>query len=293
MSRVRMVHFLLVIISVVSIAAHTRMARASEPVHWAYQGEAGPEHWGELSETFAACAEGNAQSPIDIPAAASVNPAEIVFNYEPSALNIVNSGHTIRVDYDQGSAIELEGTRYPLLQFHFHALSEHTIAGAHRDMEMHLVHQSADGVYAVVGVMIKRGAENPAYSALLNAMPAQVGEVQTIEGARVRATDLLPQARTFYRYDGSFTTPPCTEGVRWVVLNEPVELSSAQVALFEQLYSTNYRPVQPLNGRALTGEAGAPATLLPSEVAGLPLPLLLVGLGLLLGGGALFLRRSR
>jgi len=144
------------------------VAAASGPVHWSYEGEAGPEHWGELSHDFAACSEGKEQSPIDVPGTATVNPADLTFNYQPTAVNILNNGHTIQVNYDVGSSLEVDGTTYNLLQLHFHATSEHTVGGKYSDMEMHLVHQSADGGYAVVGVMINRGAENAAFAPVWN-----------------------------------------------------------------------------------------------------------------------------
>ena len=224
-------------------------AHAEEAVehHWSYEGEGGPEHWAELGYPDAA---GSEQSPIDIPAGTSVHDADIVFNYDSSVLNIINNGHTIKVDYDEGSTIEVENNTYKLLQFHYHYLSEHTIGGEHSEMEMHLVHQSDDGEYAVVGVMMDAGTEeNSAYAPIWEYLPAEEGEVETIDNVTVNAVDLLPEVRTYYRYDGSFTTPPCTESVNWFVMNTPVELSTAQIDAFKEIYSNNYRPVQPLNDR--------------------------------------------
>lgn len=221
-------------------------AHAGE-VHWGYEGEGAPEHWSEIG--YPDCA-GTSQSPIDIPADASVHAAEITFNYNPSDINIVNNGHTVKVEYDEGSSIDVEGKTFNLLQFHFHAPSEHTINNEYYDMELHLVHQSEDGEYAVVGVMLTEGEEdNSAYAPVLDNMPAEEGDVMTIEGVSVNAMDLLPGEKTYYRYDGSFTTPPCTEGVNWFVLNTPVELSGTQISAFEEIYSGNNRPVQPLNDR--------------------------------------------
>ncbi len=217
-------------------------------VHWSYEGEGGPEHWAELGYPDAS---GSEQSPIDIPAGTLTHDADIVFKYDSSALNIVNNGHSIKIDYDIGSTIEVEDNTYKLLQFHFHSLSEHTIAGEHSDMEMHLVHQSDEGEYAVVGVMLDEGTEeNDAYAEMWSYLPAEAGEVgETIKGVTVNAVDLLPDVRTYYRYDGSFTTPPCTEGVNWFLMDTPVELSATQIDAFKEIYSNNYRPVQPLNDR--------------------------------------------
>ena len=125
-------------------------------------GEEGPEHWGSLSPEFAACASGLEQSPIDIPTNAPLNAADIVFDYQPSPLTIVNNGHTIQANYAEGSSITIEGKKYDLLQFHFHASSEHTKAGAFSDMEVHFVHKSADGKLAVIGAFMQPGAANAA-----------------------------------------------------------------------------------------------------------------------------------
>ncbi len=214
--------------------------------HWGYEGEGGPEYWAELG--YPDCS-GNEQSPIDIPAGTPVHSADISFNYDPSALNIVNNGHSIKVDYDEGSSIEVENMTYNLLQLHFHSLSENTINGEYSEMEMHLVHQSDTGEYAVIGVMMDGGSENSAYAPIWEYMPAEVGEVEKISNVTVDADDLLPATKTYYHFDGSFTTPPCTEGVNWFLMDTPVELSTEQINAFKLIYANNNRPVQPLNDR--------------------------------------------
>jgi carbonic anhydrase len=219
--------------------------------HWSYEGETGPEHWGELDAASAACAAGQTQSPIDLNAATSQDLANIAFNYQPSNLNILNNGHTIQVDYDSGSYIELDGVRYDLIQFHFHAPSEHTIQGQAMPLELHLVHRSADEHLAVVGVMLAEGAENPAFQPVWSHLPAQAAPVQTVADLQLQAAEFLPADQTTYRYSGSLTTPPCSEGVNWLVMTTPVELSAEQVAAFTAIYAHNSRPVQPLNERAL------------------------------------------
>ncbi len=299
MKQMTMANLVLVLGLLVGQLVWVGPAAASDPVHWSYEGEEGPAHWGELSPDFAACAEGKEQSPVDIAASAPVNPAAIVFNYQPGALNIVNDGHTIQADYDPGSSIEIEGKTYNLVQFHFHAMSEHTFNGQYSPMEIHLVHQSDDGEYAVVGVMLNSGAENPAYAPVFNNLPAQAGDPQTISGTTVNAADMLPASQTYYRYEGSLTTPACTEGVNWFVLNTPVELSEAQMSAFEQIYNNNYRPIQPLNERTfLSGGTAptaatttAPAALPVSGGAAFPWAGSLVGGGLMLTVAGLYLRR--
>lgn len=221
----------------------------STSMHWGYEGEVAPQYWGELSPDYAACEQGKEQSPVDIPAEAPLNPPGLQFNYLPSALKIANNGHSIQVSYDPGSTLELGGVTYSLMQFHLHALSEHTLAGAHAPMELHLVHKDPDGRTAVVGVLIVEGASNPAYEPVLSHMPIEEGEEQVFSDVVVNAGELLPVEQSYYRYPGSLTTPPCTEQVAWVVMAAPVEFSAEQIASFRDLYSDNYRPVQPLNER--------------------------------------------
>ncbi len=269
-------------------------AAASGPAQWGYEGAEGPEYWGELSPDHALCSTGQEQSPVDIPATAAVSPADIAFNYQPSAMNILNNGHTIQANYDPGSSIEVDGKTYHLLQFHFHALSEHTIEGQPSPLEMHLVHQSDDGNFAVVGVMINHGTENPALAPVWDNLPVHEDEPATIAGVTVVAGDLLPSDRAYYHYEGSFTTPPCTEGVKWFVLANPIEVSEAQAAAFEQFHDNNYRPVQPFNARTFhaTDQIG-PETLPESGGPGSPLAVILLSLGATATVVGLYLRRRR
>jgi carbonic anhydrase len=236
------------------------VALAQEGVHWSYEGESGPDHWGDLDRKFAACAKGVEQSPVDIPASAPVNPANITFSYQPSAVNIFNNGHTVQVTYDKGSSITLDGTTYDLWQFHFHAASEHAIGGAHDPLEIHLVHRNGESL-AVVGVLLKAGAENPAYAPVMQNLPTQVSEQPApVAGATVDANQLLPAQRGYWRYNGSLTTPPCSEGVKWLVMHDPVELSEAQIAAFTSLYKNDARPLQPFNARMFLVPARLPTT---------------------------------
>jgi carbonic anhydrase len=221
-----------------------------EAPHWSYQGDTGPAAWGSLDEAFASCDIGLSQSPIDITAAVAQDLVDIQFNYQPSSLNIVNNGHTIQVNYDPGSYIMLNNVQYNLLQFHFHTPSEHTIDGAFSDLEIHLVHANADGGLAVVGAMMKAGAENATLQAVWNRAPATEGPEEKYDQS-INVEDLLPAGRLTYRYSGSLTTPPCSEGVNWNVLTDSVEVSADQVAAFQSLFSANNRPVQPLNDREI------------------------------------------
>jgi carbonic anhydrase len=229
----------------------TEAMTATHVVHWTYEGAEGPEYWATLSPDYAVCGSGTSQSPIDIADPAPEDLANITFNYQPSAINILNNGHTIQVTYDPGSFIELDGTRYDLDQFHFHAPAEHSVDSALAEAELHLVHKSADGELAVVGVLIEPGEENPAFQSVWANLPAEETAETTVEG-EVNAADMLPAVQTTYRYSGSLTTPPCTEGVKWNVMTTPIEMSAAQLAAFTQIFEGNNRPVQALGERTLS-----------------------------------------
>lgn len=218
--------------------------------HWTYGGETNPTQWGRLSHDFALCDVGHDQSPIDINHVILGSPAAIEFNYAPTPLTVVNTGHTIQVNYEAGSHVTMDGEIYELVQFHFHTPSEHTTDGQAAAMELHLVHQNSAGELAVVGILINIGVENPAIAPIWDHIPAP-GETHTVEGLTINAADFLPDNTSYYSYAGSLTTPPCSEGVRWNVLAEPIELSEEQVAAFAALYPVNARPVQPTNGRVI------------------------------------------
>jgi carbonic anhydrase len=233
-----------------SSPAPSPTATAAPAAHFEYEGADGPEHWGELSPAYALCGTGMKQSPIDIVQPAGQNLANIAFHYQSSKVNILNNGHTVQVNYDAGSYIEIDGVRYDLLQFHFHTPSEHTIDGHRAPLEVHFVHKSSAGVLAVVGILIESGAENEALKTVFDNLPPMVAAVQTLN-VSVNAADVLPSTRTTYRYDGSLTTPPCSEGVKWNVLTESIQVSPEQAEAFQSIFELDSRPVQPLHGRSV------------------------------------------
>ena len=236
---------------VFSFFAHVQDTLADE-TEWGYTGETGPEHWGEMAPEFAMCAEGFAQSPIDIRDPGEVDLVDIEFQYGLTDSMITNNGHTIQVNVDAGSSIVYNGISYDLLQFHFHHPSEHTIDGVAAPMEIHFVHLDPNsGTLAVVGVMLTQGeSRNEAYAAVFDYMPAEAGEPQPMDTSLSLAS-LLPDERGFYTYQGSLTTPPCSEVVRWLLLDTPVHLSGEQIDAFAEMYAYNARPVQPLGKRDL------------------------------------------
>ncbi len=222
--------------------------------HWSYHGDTGPAHWGTLDPAYAACIEGAAQSPIDLADAEPRELASIDIAYARGPISIVNNGHTVQALVAPGSGITLAGKAYELKQFHFHHGSEHTVAGRRLPMEMHLVHEDPDGALAVIGVFLVEGDANAALAPVWRHIPTDRGPPTAIPDT-VDLAALLPGQRTSWRYTGSLTTPPCTEGVEWLVMTEPVSMSADQIAAYAALFPNSYRPVQPLGDRSLAWDA--------------------------------------
>ncbi len=225
--------------------------------HWEYEGHHGPAHWGEMNKDYEVCGLGKHQSPIDIrKTEKKADLPDLAFDYAASPLKIVNNGHTVQVNLDAGGGLTVAGHAYRLAQFHFHTPSEERVKGKPADMVAHLVHKDDAGKLAVVAVLIRKGKENAALKAVFDNMPIAAGPVHSVDGLSVNVADLLPARHGYYHFEGSLTTPPCSEGVSWYVLSMPVEASAAQIKSFQSLYQHNARPVQPLNGRAVLERAG-------------------------------------
>jgi carbonic anhydrase len=218
--------------------------------HWSYSGATGPDHWGTLEEDYSSCAVGTRQSPIDIRdnLAAKDDLPPIEFHYKPAGLKIIDNGHSIQINYEPGSFINVGGRRYELVQFHFHKPSEERVNGKAYDMVAHLVHRDQEGKLTVVAVLLKKGNANSLIGTLWDNIPRQKGSEQA-PGVRIDASGLIPENTSYYTFSGSLTTPPCSEGVTWFVLRDPATLSAEQIARFAQAYPMNARPVQPLNDR--------------------------------------------
>jgi len=219
--------------------------------HWSYSGETGPSHWSELNPEFSACAKGKYESPIDIRGAQAADLPAIKFDYKPSVLKIINNGHTIQVNYAAGSSIDVGGTRYELLQFHFHRPSEEKINGKSFAMVAHLVHKNSAGKLAVVAVLLDKGGASELIDTLWKNIPKEKEKETVAANVTIDAAKLLPENRGYYTFQGSLTTPPCSEGVTWFVLKTPLKIADGQIAAFGKIYSMNARPVQPLNGRII------------------------------------------
>lgn len=230
-------------------AVGAQAADAHAP-HWEYKGKHGPQAWSEVDPSFSACKLGHEQSPIDIHGAHKANLAPLALDYHGSAAEVVNNGHTVQVNLSEGGSLTLDGVAYKLVQFHFHTPSEEHINGKAYPMVAHMVHKSEDGKLAVIGVLLKEGKENAALKPVFDGLPATEGAKVALERA-FDAKLLLPSDHGYYKFAGSLTTPPCSEGVRWQIMKNPVEISHAQLKAFQKLYKANARPIQPLYTRSV------------------------------------------
>ncbi|MBI4742045.1 MAG: carbonic anhydrase family protein [Betaproteobacteria bacterium] len=238
-----------------TVAVKEEAAHPHADVHWTYAGKTGAAKWGKLSDKFAACGVGQRQSPIDIRDAIRVDLPPIVFSYKAVPLTIIDNGHTVQVNAAGAGSITVEGEDYELLQFHFHKPSEERINGKAYDMVVHLVHKAKDGRLAVVAVMLQGGKEQKTIRALWSNWPLEQNKPTVKSDVSIDPSQLLPKNRSYYTFTGSLTTPPCSEGVLWLVLKTPTELSREQIADFGKLYNDNARPVQPRNARVIKGSA--------------------------------------
>ena len=225
-------------------------ATSTPKVSWGYEPHNGPALWGKLDRAFSVCALGTEQSPIDLTGGRSVDPLPMEFDYGRTRIAVENTGHTIQMKPESGNSIVIDGVRYDLLQFHFHHGSEHLVGGARFPLEMHLVHRNGDDGLAVAGILFAEGETNDALAPAWAHLPPAPGASRVVPG-ELDLASLLPSFRTTWRYRGSLTTPPCTEGVAWVIPTELLSMSAAQIAAFAAIYPYNCRPVQPLGERVL------------------------------------------
>ena len=228
--------------------AHGKDAKAGEKhvAHWDYEGEMGPENWGK---EFPTCGKGKSQSPLNIKGPFEKVRFNIVPDYKPGPLKILNNGHTIQVNVTPGSKIRIDGKAYDLLQFHFHRPSEEHINGKPSAMVIHYVHKNDSGDLAVLGVLLQEGNENPGIKTLWSHAPSKEGPEVAPDNVAFNPANLLPREMEFYHYDGSLTTPPCTEKVKFYILKTQVNIGKEQITQFP--FKMNARPVQPLNERKI------------------------------------------
>lgn len=227
---------------------------SEKPAHWTYEGAEGPEHWGELADSYRMCTIGKNQSPINLDSQHEIEAqlSPLVLAYKAGGKEVLNNGHTVQVGYEPGSTLTLDGHSYELKQFHFHVPSENEIDSKQYPMEAHLVHADKDGNLAVLALMFTESAtDNPGLDQFWSQIPAKAEEKVTLT-TKVDVSKLLPAKHDYYRFDGSLTTPPCTEGVVWLVMKQPVSASKAQIAKFTQIMGhPNNRPVQAVNARTV------------------------------------------
>ncbi len=223
---------------------------AKHHAHWSYKGKEGPKHWGELDKSFFMCKKGINQSPVDLNRFIEADLQKPKIQYSGHAKEVVNNGHTIEVTIEGSDWIEIDGKKFNLLQFHFHTPSENKINGKSFPMEAHFVHKSKDGEYLVIALMFKEGEKNKALEKILNDLNPKAGKKEELK-EMFNPGELFPKKLDYFRYSGSFTTPPCTEGVRWIVLKTPVSASKEQIEKMHKIMGNNNRPIQPLKARVI------------------------------------------
>ena len=220
-------------------------------VHWTYDGETGPDNWAKLKPEWKTCGTGDRQSPIDIRDGVRVDQEPVRFYYKPSGFRVIDNGHTVQVNVSSGNRIVAMGREFELVQFHFHRPSEERVNGKLYDMVAHLVHKDREGRLAVVALLMNKGAGNPNVQAVWNHLPLE-RNVEYPASAALDVEAMMPEDRAYFSYMGSLTTPPCTEGVLWIVMRNPVDVSAEQIAAFARLYPSNARPIQQVAGRLIT-----------------------------------------
>jgi carbonic anhydrase len=232
-----------------ALLATALFSNAGQAEDWSYEGKGAPENWGKLDPKFTLCSTGRNQSPIDIDGTIAAQLKPLQFKYGPFAREIENNGHTVQVNYAPGSALIFEGQYFQLVQFHFHTPSENKITGKSFPLEAHLVHADKSGNLAVLGIMFTAGAPNAFLAKLWDKMPAKKGDKSELP-AGLNVTQMLPTFKAYYRFNGSLTTPPCSEGVRWLMMKSPVTASKEQIERFAKAVGhANARPLQPVFAR--------------------------------------------
>jgi carbonic anhydrase len=223
-------------------------AFSAEGVHWEYSGEAGPDNWAKLSPDFSACT-GKNQSPINLTGFIEAELDPITFNYKAGSSEILNNGHTVQINAVPGSSVSIDGIQFDLKQFHFHAPSENLIKGKSYPLEAHLVHADNNGNLAVIAVMFTEGEKNEGLKKAWAQMPQEAGSKVALTSG-ISPQEILPSHRKYYRFNGSLTTPPCSEGVRWLVMKHTISASKEQIEKFAHvMHHPNNRPVQQVNAR--------------------------------------------
>jgi carbonic anhydrase len=238
------------------LCAAAGFAEEAHGSHWSYEGATGPDKWGTLDAANGICSSGSQQSPLDLMGLVSTRQPRLEIRWSKRPDTIVNNGHTIQLNFAAGDALKVGDKSYALTQFHFHHPSEHLVDGKAFAMEAHFVHADEGGGLAVVGVFMVPGRANAVFNKIVSTMPAEESPPVPAHPA-IDPNGLLPARGGYYRYEGSLTTPPCSETVNWLVLAERIEVAEADIARFAKLYPMNARPVQNRNRRFILSSGRA------------------------------------
>ncbi|MFB4164681.1 carbonic anhydrase [Alteribacillus sp. JSM 102045] len=223
---------------------------------WSYEGDTGPQYWGDLDPAYSVCIDGYEQSPINIEFSQVTkddqNLENMEVDYHPASFTLVNNGHTVQAENpSEDNSLVIDENEYQLAQFHFHTPSEHEFNDEKYDMELHLVHEDKNGQLAVLGVMLQEGNENEELSKVWENLPETEGEDDITIDVPIDLQALLPEDQESFHYNGSLTTPPCTEEVNWIIFEEPLEMLKEQMEDFQHIFPDNHRPVQERNDREI------------------------------------------
>lgn len=235
----------------IALTSRSQPFIAQSPPQWGYQGKTKPENWGKISSDYQTCQNGLQQSPIDIDQPLAPKFRNPQLDYQSIPLKLANTGSTIQIKANSDNKLIIDNEIFELVQLHFHNPSEHQLKGQAFPMEAHLVHKNQEGKLLVVGIFIKSGQENIALQPIWDQIPAATNKETNIAQVSLNLQDLIPENKHNYQYIGSLTTPPCTEGVQWVLLAEPIELSQQQIKQFHKIFPVNARPIQPLKQQLL------------------------------------------
>jgi carbonic anhydrase len=231
-----------------------RTVKSNQPVNWGYSGKERPEFWSDLSEDFATCKTGKNQSPINLMDTEAVGTSGLdgfdVY-YRDAKLKLKNNGHTVQMDYPLGSYITINNQRYELLQFHFHTLSEHQLNGFNYPLELQLVHKDAYGNLAIIAILFQEGESNPMLQNIVRKAPKKKTKSKLFSSIKLNPNRFFPAEKEFYKYSGSLTTPPCSQGVYWMVFKQPMQASASQIQRLHNIMGDNNRPVQKLFSRTV------------------------------------------
>lgn len=236
--------------SIDSIKTVTKRNEIGNSQDWSYTGPTGPSNWGSLKEEYAMCSKGNEQSPINIQSTVQ-RPLPLGINYHAGQYKVEIEKKTITlIPESNTNSINLQGTTYKLKQLHFHTPSEHLINGQQFDLEIHLVHEDHNHSVAVIGIFVEIGSQSKEFQKIGNILKEEKN-VKVNRFISVNIQSFIPINSKYITYNGSFTVPPCTEGVKWIVYKKPIQFSYQQIKYYQKYYYPSNRPVQPLNNRIL------------------------------------------